>query len=69
MKNFIRTTTTKLKYFFSEIKSLAEFLGGKYKEELLKNNENLLNYIVEKASIKNMKKKSTQMVSLYNFNL
>ena len=54
---------------FSELKSLAEFLGGKYKEKLLKNNEYLLNYIVEKASIKNMKKKSTQMVSLYKFNL
>ena len=52
---------------FSELKSLAEFLGSKYKDKLLKNNENLLNYIVEKASIKNMKKKSTQMVSLYNF--
>ena len=49
--------------FFSELIGLAEFLGSKYKEKLLKNNESLLKYIVEKASIKSMKKKSTQMVS------
>jgi len=48
--------------FPSELGSLAKFLGNEYKEKLLENNKVLLESILEKASIKNMKKKSSQMM-------